>query len=279
MRHLGTLAVCLAGGLVLATGARAQNVALAANPYQPIVVRNVFGLNPIPVNTNPPVDTTLPKITPNGIMSILGQLQVLFKVAPKPGEKDAKEQSYVLSEGQQQDDIEVVHIDEKESLVTFNNHGTVQELPLANAPALTTPAPGGGGGGGAPVVSPRFGGNRPGAPMGGGAMSHPGPPGNRAGGAPGGNPMNPGMGNPYGNAGMGGSSQLGSAIAPSRFSRSTSSTSQQAPLALSPEDQMALMAARHAAAVQNNDSTAPIFPPTPFDSEAGIPPPAVPGMK
>ncbi len=32
-------------------------------------------------------------------------------------------------------------IDEKKGLVTFNNHGIVQELPLANAPTLTTPTP------------------------------------------------------------------------------------------------------------------------------------------
>jgi len=272
MTRLGKIAVCLAGGLVLCTGARAQNVALAGNPYQPIVVRNVFGLNPIPISTNPPVDTTLPKITPNGIMSIFGQLQVLFKVAPKPGEKDAKEQSYVLSEGQQQDDIEVVHIDEKESLVTFNNHGTVQELPLANAPALNTPAPGpGGGGGGGGVLPTRLGGNRPGPGMGGGSpVTRFGGQG-RGPGSPGGNPMNAGMGNNYNNAGMGGNSQLGSAVVPSRFSRNatTGYTGQpQAQSALSPDDQMVLMAAQRAQALQNNPTTAPLFPPTPYDPEA-----------
>jgi hypothetical protein len=75
-------------------------------------------------------------------MSIFGRLQVLFKTAgtAKPGQP-AKDEFYILSEGQRQDEIEVIRIDEKASLVTFNNHGTVQELPLvkANAPVVNTP--------------------------------------------------------------------------------------------------------------------------------------------
>ena len=172
MKRFGKIAVCLAGGLVLIAGARAADPAppdalLPDNPYAPVVMRNVFGLNPPATNdpnaealaANPPL-----KITPNGIMDIFGQLQVLFKVAPKPGQKDAKEESYILSEGQQQDDIEVIHIDQKASLITFNNHGVVQELPLANTPAVNTPAPGPGGGGpgGGGGIPPRIGGPRPG---------------------------------------------------------------------------------------------------------------------
>jgi hypothetical protein len=126
---------------VLNAGARADDGVLPNNPYAPIVVRNVFGLNPpLPADASQSADPP-PKITPNGIMSIFGHLQVLFKVAPKAGQPGAKEESYILSEGQRQDEIEVIQIDEKNSLVTFNNHGTVQELPLAkaNAPAVNTP--------------------------------------------------------------------------------------------------------------------------------------------
>jgi hypothetical protein len=121
----------------------AQNLAMSSNPYAPVVERNVFGLVPIP--TNPPVDTTPatppPKITPNGIMSIFGQFQVLFKVATpaKPGQPQ-KDDSYVLGEGQRQDDIEVKKIDEKNNLITFNNHGTIQMLALANAPTISAPS-------------------------------------------------------------------------------------------------------------------------------------------
>ena len=141
MKRLGKIAVCLASGLVLNAGARAADAVSTDNPYGPIVVRNVFGLNPpLPADAGQPADPPS-KITPTGIMSIFGHLQVLFKVAPKAGQPGAKEEFYILSAGQRQDEIEVIQIDEKNSLVTFNNHGTVQELPLAkaNAPAVNTP--------------------------------------------------------------------------------------------------------------------------------------------
>ncbi|HUC84835.1 MAG TPA: hypothetical protein VL970_06565, partial [Candidatus Acidoferrales bacterium] len=103
MKCVGKIALCLAGGLVFGTSLRADNGALITNPYGQIVVRNVFGLNPPP----PPVDPNAqaaqppPKITPNGIMSIFGQLQVLFKVAvpARPG-FPAEDKSYILSEGE-----------------------------------------------------------------------------------------------------------------------------------------------------------------------------------
>jgi len=137
----------------------------ADNPYAAIVSRNVFGLVPIP--TNPPVDPTPveppPKITPNGIMTIFGKLQALFNVAqPAKAGQPAHDESYVLTEGEQQDDIEVTKIDEKGGVVTFNNHGVIQELPLVNGQASSGAAPAGGpagGGNGAPP--PGFpGGNR-----------------------------------------------------------------------------------------------------------------------
>jgi len=130
MKRVWKIAFCLAGGLALNAGLHADNVAFPDNPYAAIVVRNVFGLNPPP----PPVDPNAPppepevKITANGIMAIMGQAEALYKttVAGKP------DQSYMLAEGQREDDIEVVKIDEKARSVTFNNHGVVQEIPLAN---------------------------------------------------------------------------------------------------------------------------------------------------
>jgi len=140
MKCVGKIAVCLAGGLALNAGLSAAEAVSPNNPYAPIVVRNVFGLNPPqPVdpnqNSEPP-----PKITPNGIMTIFGNRQVLFKVSipAKPG-IPAKDDDYILGEGQRQDDIEVTGIDEKSGVVTFNNHGDVQVIPLAVAPALTMP--------------------------------------------------------------------------------------------------------------------------------------------
>ncbi len=162
MKRLGKIVVCLAGGLVLNTGARANDAVLPNNPYATVVVRNVFGLNPSPTNdvnaaqTEPP-----PKITLNGIMSIFGHLQALFKVAiPAKPEQPAKDVPYILSEGQRQDEIEVVQIDEKNGLVTFNNHGTVQEIPLAKAGPAGGPAtPGPGRPGPTPNITAPFGDN------------------------------------------------------------------------------------------------------------------------
>jgi hypothetical protein len=133
MKLTGKILICLAGGFALNATALADDAALPGNPYAPVVVRNIFGLNPPPPpGSETPVDATPPpKITPNGIMTILGELQVLFKVANPAGPgKPAGDSDYILSEGQRQDDIEVVKIDEKGGVVTFNNHGTVQELPL-----------------------------------------------------------------------------------------------------------------------------------------------------
>lgn len=144
---------------MLNTGLRADDFVSADNPYAPIVTRNVFDIHPPPpVDPNAQNAEPPPKITPNGIMSAFGHLQVLFKVAipAKPGQP-AKDQSYILSEGQAQDDIEVTKIDEKGSVVTFNNHGTVQELPLAVATASGPGAPPPGSGPGPGPNIPRAG--------------------------------------------------------------------------------------------------------------------------
>jgi hypothetical protein len=140
MKRAETIAVCFAGGLALAGSLRANEVVLPGNPYAVVVTRNIFGLNPPPVvDPNAVVVEPPVKIIPNGIMTILGQLQVLFKVAAKPGSKD-KDANYILTEGQSQDDIEVVKINEKAGSVTFNNHGIVQELPLIVASPTSTPS-------------------------------------------------------------------------------------------------------------------------------------------
>src|SRR5208337_4811080 len=79
--------------LLFSAPARAQDADAAAGqaasvrgsdtPYAGIVARNMFGLVPIPPPDphagEPPVDPP-PKITPNGIMTIFGRDQALFKV-------------------------------------------------------------------------------------------------------------------------------------------------------------------------------------------------------
>jgi len=184
MRFAGQFICGLAVWLVAGGSGWAQDA--SANPYVPIVERNIFNLVPMP-STDPadakPVDPP-PKITPNGIMSLFGQVQVLFKVA-EPGKagKPAEDQSYVMSEGERQDDIEVTKIDALASIITFNNHGVIQELPLSNVPDVSTPdaAPTGGPGFGRrpgfPGGGPRFGGGRnPGNPSTGNNPSYGGNP-------------------------------------------------------------------------------------------------------
>jgi hypothetical protein len=119
-----------------------------SSPYVSIVARNIFSLVPMP--TNNPAEQTQPdppaKITPNGIMTLFGQLQVLFKVAtpPKPGQPP-QDQSYVMSEGDRQDGIAVTKIDGQAGMITFDNHGVIQKLGLTAATDVSTPAapPGG----------------------------------------------------------------------------------------------------------------------------------------
>jgi len=123
----GLLAAGCLCGLALPAEAAASG-----NPYTPIVERNVFGLVPIPVH-NPADDvpeTPPPKITPNGIMTLFGKVQVLFKVQDNTPGQPPKEDSYVMGEGERQDDIEVQKIDQQAAVITFDNHGVVQELPL-----------------------------------------------------------------------------------------------------------------------------------------------------
>lgn len=125
----------------------------SGKPYATVISRNVFGLVPIPVvdpaSLTP--STPPPKITPNGIMTLFGKLQVLFKVQqPAAAGQPAKEVSYTMGVGERQDDIEVQKIDDRAATITFNNHGVVQTLELAKAAA------------GAPSGAPPTGGTPPG---------------------------------------------------------------------------------------------------------------------
>jgi hypothetical protein len=98
-----------------------------------------------------------PKITLTGIMTIFGHEQALFTAAPKPKPgQSAADKSYVLTEGERENDIEVVKINRETSIVTFNNHGTVQDLPLEEAKNVGGPVENAGGG-------PGPAGQRPGA--------------------------------------------------------------------------------------------------------------------
>jgi hypothetical protein len=282
VKRVGKLCICLAGGLVLNAGLRAADTVSPDHPYAPIVTRNVFNIHPPPpVDPNKQPDVPLPKITPNGIMSVFGHLQALFKVAipPKQGQP-AREQTYMLSEGQQQDDIEVTKIDEQAGMVTFNNHGTVQELPLTVATASGSSAPAQGGPGP---------GSRPGLPMsgiapGGGSGGNAGGFvrfGNRFGQSGGFGGQNPNINaaNTANNGSMNGGASQGSRLGVALAGGSGYSSPQpvtQPQVALSADEQAVVITANHAIAVAQGDPTAPIFPSTDYDKDAGVTPNVAP---
>ena len=107
--------VCVLTSLMLCAGAKAIGADSAANPYQGIVDRNVFGLKPPPPPPRPEDNKPpAPKITLNGITTILGNKRALMSVQmPARPPEPAKPQSFFLAEGQRDGDIEVLEINEK----------------------------------------------------------------------------------------------------------------------------------------------------------------------
>lgn len=231
--------------------------ALPGTPYGSIVTRNVFGLNPIPPpappdqqDQNPP-----PKITLTGITTIFGPAEALYKVAG--GNRDGKQwqdQSYILTEGESQDEVEVTHIDVAKGMVSFINHGVAQDVLLAVGEASGGDS-GPGPGSGSPqnrfsrfgiIRRPGFGGPQSFQQSNGSSYNS---------GYNNGNNFNPANQNNNGVAGQynyNGSNPNGSSGQP----------------ALSGDDEMALIAAQHAEMAQQGNPAAAIFPPTPYDNEA-----------
>jgi hypothetical protein len=119
------------GCAVLCTGGRALYATSADNPYQPIVVRNVFSLKPKPEEkpAEPPKPPA-PKITLNGITDLFGKQALLTVQMPaKPGEA-AKAQSFILKEGERDGDLEVIQIDMTAGSVKVNNFGNEMTLTM-----------------------------------------------------------------------------------------------------------------------------------------------------
>ena len=128
----------------------------------------------------------------------------------------------------------MTHIDKKAGIVTFNNHGVVQEIPLVKAPPISTPTP--------VVMNSAF--TAPGA-------------------APGG----------FGGPGVGNSTRYGNNPGPNGSPGGNVGNSGGPPRQqISPEEQMILIAAQHAQAQQAGDPIAKIFPPTELDGAAGVVP-------
>jgi len=255
-RRLSGLAIGL--GLLMGFGflatlpARADDTAVAENPYGGIPARNIFNLVPIP--TNPPAVVQAPdppaKIMPDGIMSLFGQVQVLFKVAvpPKAGQ-GPQEQSYTMGEGDREDGIAVIKIDQVGQTITFDNHGVVQNIPLVAATSSGGggggPGPGFGGPGGMhPGFHGRFG---PGGGMNSAGGYAPPPP-------PGSPPSSSAPGND------GGTPQ----VSPTSFEGAQAKLNSilNDPDHLTPEAQVIMMEANRQQAISAGDPTAILIPPT-----------------
>ena len=114
------------------------------NPYHGIVERNVFGLKPpAPPAAHLP-SVPLPKITLTGITTLFGKRALLKVEYPAQPNKPARKESLILAEGQRDEGIEVLQVDEKTSRVRLNNCGDIVEItfdkhPVANS--IVNPQP------------------------------------------------------------------------------------------------------------------------------------------
>jgi len=282
------------GKIVLGCGMAALNLALCAqtnaivtdssgNPYHGIVERNVFALKPLP----PPVDPKdlikkpdAPKITLTGITTILHKKQVLMNVQmPAKPPEPAKQQSFIITEGQRDGDIEVLEIDEKVGSVRLNNFGTPMTLTMEKDGAkLPASAPGPQVAGGTP--------NMPNVPNPAGYTPHPAtdagikpiptrqlrlPGGENQAAVPNGtaNPNNAygtsvpnnAYGTPIPNTGYG-TPTVGLNVAPTP---GVSPVPPPAPGGLKPEEGAILMEAEYQVAAARGDPIARIYPPTDLD--------------
>lgn len=247
MKRSGSILICLACGLALSALSRADDTLPPGNPYGSIVKRNVFGLNPIP-----PPDATPqqdgpppPKITLTGITTIFGPPEALYTVAGvRRGDKPPHDESYIFKEGESEDDVEVTAIDAKKNVVTFNNHGVVQEIPLVAGAASTGTAP----------TRPTF--TRPfGRPFMRG--SFPGAPGGFQ--RPFNNGFRPGNNNNNNNQ---------SGFNNGSYNSNGTYTPPSLPDGLSGDDAQALIAAQHAQMQAEGNPMAAAFPPTSYDGQA-----------
>ncbi len=127
----------------------------SGNPFQKIVDRNVFGLKPPPPppSTEPP-KAPAPKITLTGTMTWKGKKKAFLKTPPppvKPGEQPKGEQYYIVEEGGQDREMEVLEIDEKAGTVKVKYAGSEPislnytdngAKPIAAGPVPGVPQPG-----------------------------------------------------------------------------------------------------------------------------------------
>src|SRR5262249_16867763 len=108
----------------------------SANRYQQISERNMFGLRPIPeavTPTNIEVAPAFPKIFLTGITTLGGYKRALLAVQyPAKAGQPGKEEYLTLTEGQREEGIEVLNVDENAREVRVKNSGTEMSLNFEN---------------------------------------------------------------------------------------------------------------------------------------------------
>src|ERR1022692_84220 len=134
MKRSGKTLACVLSALAVGNGAQALVSDSSGGPYHGIVARNVFDIH-APVPHDPALDKPPTPPPPNirlqGITDILHKKQVIFKVQlpPKPP-APAKEESYILTEGQREGEIEVLEIDVKAGTVKMSDYGIITNLSI-----------------------------------------------------------------------------------------------------------------------------------------------------
>lgn len=137
----GKTFVYVLGGILLSASVQALIADSFGNPYNRIVERNLFNLKqPAPPPSNVPPPTPPPTITLTSITTILGKKLVTMTVPGKPGQPI---QNLMLAEGQGQEGIEILQIDETAGMVRVKNQGIEQTLDFLKNGAKPTlgPAP------------------------------------------------------------------------------------------------------------------------------------------
>ena len=126
MMRGGKILGCVFAGFLLSSGVKALVSDSAASPYQKIVERNLFNLKAPPApGSNLPPPPPPPTVTLTSITTILGKKLVTMTVPGKPGQPV---QNLMLAEGQGQEGIEVLQIDETAGTVQVKNQGIEQTL-------------------------------------------------------------------------------------------------------------------------------------------------------
>jgi hypothetical protein len=147
MNLSGKAGVCAVAALLGAGATPWAKADAKANPYESIVVRNVFALKPPPDPTPPPAPVLPPaplaKVVLTGVLSMFGKraaLEITEQEAGKPGTVNKP----IMREGERVGSIEVVSIDVEKSTVLIRNGGVETNLMFEVQKSLAgppTPAP------------------------------------------------------------------------------------------------------------------------------------------